>query len=111
MTPLRPDSACCRQLNWRTDLPPEIDPEGLEALLAEQGWSNRCHHPGLKVLSHEHGHEAAWVMASGRVQLRIHVTVEESERHDRALEIYGDFQDCLTRLRETSSRAAESKAE
>ena len=62
MTPLRPDSACCRQLNWRTDLPAGIAPEGLEALLAEQGWTNRCHHPALKVLSHAQGHEAAWVV-------------------------------------------------
>ena len=100
MTPLRPDSACCRQLNWRTDLPGDIDPDGLEALLAEQGWTNRCHHPALKVLSHRQGHEAAWVVASGRIQVRVHVTVEESERHARALEIHALFQDCLNRLDE-----------
>ena len=98
MTPLRLDSSCCRQLNWRTDVPDGVDPDGLETLLAKRGWTNRCHHPALKVLSHVQGHEVAWVVGSGRMQLRIHVTIEESERRGRALELYAGFQDCLRRL-------------
>ncbi len=100
MTPLILDSACCRQLNWRTDLPVDIDAAGLEGLLAEQGWTNRCRFPALKVLRHAQGHEAAWVVASGRVQLRVHITVEEPDRRARALELYAGFRDCLERLSE-----------
>lgn len=104
MTPLRPDSACCRQLNWRVDVPANIDPARFETLLAEQGWTNRCHHPALRVLSHAQGHEVAWVLASGRMQLRIHVTVDEARRRDRALELYVGFQDCLGRLADPAGR-------
>ncbi len=106
MTPLRPDSACCRQLNWRADLPGGIDPESLEALLAKQGWINRCYHPALKVLSHAQGHEAAWVVSSGRIQLRVHITVEESERQARAFELYAGFKDCLAKLTERAGATA-----
>ena len=98
MAPLIMDSACCRQLNWRTDVPKSVDPDGFEAQLAKQGWTNRCHHPALRVLSHALGHEVAWVVSSGRMQIRIHVTVEESERRGRALELYAGLQDCLRSL-------------
>ncbi len=100
MTPLRPDSACCRQLNWRSDLPVSIDAVALETLLSERGWTHRCRYPALKVLRHAQGHEAAWVVASGRLQLRVHVTVEESQRRARATELYEGFQDCLAQLME-----------
>ncbi len=107
MTPLRPDSACCRQLNWRTDLPRDLDPARFEALLAARGWTRRCRHPALKVLRHAEGHEVAWVPASGRVQLRVHVTVAEPERRSRALEIHAGLERCLRALAEPAPSGKE----
>lgn len=98
MTPLRLDSACCRLANWRTDLPRQVDVAGLVGLLVDAGWSSRSRHPALKVLRHPQGHEMAWVLPTGRIQLRIDVGVAQGQRRSRARAIYDDLAACLDRL-------------
>lgn len=99
LTPLRLDSACCRDLNWRTDLPPGVRPAPVEACLGERGWTARSHHGVLRVLRHPEGHEMAWVVDSGRVQIRVHVTVPQGERRGRAAGLYGELRGCLEAAR------------
>lgn len=92
---LRRDSACCRDLNWRTDLPPAITPAPVEKRLGRHGWVSRAAHPALRVLRHPEGHEIAWVLDSGRVQIRVHVTVPRDERRRQAENLLRELEDCL----------------
>ena len=89
-TPLRPDSACCRDLNWRTDLPAKEGGE-VEGRLLDRGWTQRCRHQALRVLRHPEGHELAWVLTTGRVQLRVGAWVPQSERAERARSLYDEL--------------------
>ncbi|MEM7350250.1 MAG: hypothetical protein AAF657_05555 [Acidobacteriota bacterium] len=98
MTPLRLDSACCYQANWRTDLLRPVDPLALEGQLIAAGWSSHSRHPALKVLRHPQGHEMAWVLPTGRIQIRVDLDVPESERPLRAEGLYGELESCLDRL-------------
>ncbi len=98
MTALTLDSACCHQLNWRTDLPVGLDPAGLEGLLAEEGWKARSRHPALKVLRHAAGHEVAWVVTTGRVQIRVDLGVPRGERRGRARAVHRTLEACVDRL-------------
>lgn len=107
LTPLRLDSACCRELNWRTDLPPKLRPAPVEACLGERGWTSRSCHPVLRVLRHPEGHEMAWVVDSGRVQIRVHVTVPQGQRRGRAAGLYDELGGCL----ETAHSLQEARPE
>ena len=90
MGPLRPDTACCRQLNWRTDLDPEdlFSPDGLEDEILQSGWCRRSRHAALKVFRHPEGHEIAWVVTTGRIQIRVDLAVPKAHRSDRAHQIF-----------------------
>ena len=88
MTPLRLDSACCQLANWRTDFSDRLDPAGFEQQMLAAGWTSRCQHPALKVFRHPVGHEVAWVVTTGRVQIRIDFEVPESSRRQQAAELY-----------------------
>ncbi len=96
MTPLEPDSACCRQANWRTDLPPGLDVAGVERRMEDAGWTSRSRHPALKVFRHGEGHEVAWVVTTGRVQIRIDFEVPRRQRRRRAQTLYRELGACLT---------------
>ena len=98
MTPLRLDTACCLLANWRTDLPRDLDSSSFEGQLILDGWRSRSRHPALRVLRHPEGHEMAWVLATGRVQIRVDLTVPENKRGRQALALYRDLVTCLDRV-------------
>ncbi len=88
LSSLEADSSCCRGLNWRCDLSPPLAAEPLESNLAEEGYVSRCRHPALRVLRHAAGHEIAWVLTTGRIQIRIPTSVEKPERRREAEAIH-----------------------
>jgi hypothetical protein len=92
---LRHDAGCCQDLNWRCDLPVDLDPERVEEGLQGRGYVVRCRHAALRVLRHPQGHEMAWVLTSGRVQIRVSLTVEKSAREGVARQLYGELVDTL----------------
>lgn len=98
VTELTRDSGCCRSLNWRCDLQPGIDAQRLEAVFVDLGYTSRCRHPSLKVFRHPEGHELAWVVTTGRVQLRVAMIVEEELRASTARQLYQDMIALLQRL-------------
>lgn len=92
---LRLDSACCRRLNWRTDLPPGLPAETLETPLVAKGWTPRCRHPALRVLRHPEGHEIAWVLPTGRIQLRVDLSISKDERANVARALWEELRSYL----------------
>lgn len=95
MTPLELDAACCNQANWRTDLPPGLDPGLVEDRMAAAGWTSRSRHPALKVFRHGGGHEVAWVVTTGRVQIRVDLEVPRHRRRRQAEKLYDELGRCL----------------
>ncbi|MCB1056148.1 MAG: hypothetical protein KDD11_11665 [Acidobacteria bacterium] len=96
LSALERDSGCCRDLNWRCQLGPEIRPEALERRLVAAGYDSRCRHPALRVLRHPSGHELAWVLASGRVQIRIPLGVDVDHRPAAARRIHAALGELLS---------------
>ena len=90
------DSACSRDFNWRCDLPLELATNDVVEAIKSAGWTLRCRHPALVVARHSRGHEIAWVLRTGRVQLRVATDVERRERPEAAVEMY-DFLATVTR--------------
>lgn len=89
---LRRDSGCCRSLNWRCDLEPgAVDADKVETVFVEHGYASRCRHPALKVFRHPAGHELAWVVTTGRLQLRVAMAVEEAVRESAAKQLYQEL--------------------
>lgn len=88
ISPLRLDSACSRNLNWRFDLALETDPDVVAAALGDDGWQLRCRHAALRVFRHGKGHELAWALNTGRVQLRVDLGVTPDRRPGVARELF-----------------------
>ncbi len=97
VTQLSRDSGCARSLNWRCDLPVGFDAVALENAYVASGYSSRSQHPALKVFRHAEGHELAWVVTTGRVQIRVAVGVDGTEREEAARNLYGDLVDLVGR--------------
>ena len=96
LSPLRADSSCCNFLNWRCDLQPQAAAGPLQEQLLAHGYVLRCNHSGLRVFRHPAGHEVAWVPASGRVQIRVHLTFSPEQRRAAADTVYEDLRRSLT---------------
>lgn len=97
ITGLSRDSGCARSLNWRCDLPVDLDPEVVESVLVASGYGSRSQHPALKVFRHCEGHELAWVVTTGRVQIRVNSVVEPPAREEEAHRIHRDLSDLVRR--------------
>lgn len=85
---LRRDSACSRNLNWRFDLAENTDSDVVEVVLEDKGWRVRCRHAALRVFRHGEGHELAWALNTGRVQLRVDLAVPPDHRPDVARSLF-----------------------
>ena len=92
------DSGCCSRLNWRCALPVGVDAVALGASLTAAGYAQRCNHPRFQVFRHSEGHEIAWVLSSGRVQIRVDIGIESEARAFQARAIYDDLRSCISRL-------------
>lgn len=90
LSPLRLDSSCCRNLNWRCDLDAEVDAERFESALAAGGYALRCRHPALRVLRRG-GHEVAWVLSTGRLQVRVGIFVDPEAREAVARSLHAEL--------------------
>jgi len=97
ITPLKRDVGCGNALNWRCDLDCRPLPAAAETLFVEAGYRSLSALPTLKVLRHPGGHEIAWVVPTGRVQIRIAPVVAVAEREKAAREMYRKFTDLLSR--------------
>ncbi len=95
MTELGRDGGCGRDLNWRCDLMPGLEPKALERLFVETGYRSLSRHPALKVFRHAEGHELAWVVPTGRVQIRVAPVVEAATREAAARNLYRVLVECL----------------
>ncbi len=95
VTELGRDGGCGRSVNWRCDLMPGFEPKSLERRFVEAGYHSRSRHPALMVFRHPEGHELAWVVTTGRVQIRVAPVVEAARRKTVAHGIYGELLECL----------------
>ncbi len=98
VTQLSRDSGCTRSLNWRCDLPMGFEAGALESDFVKRGYRSRSQHPALKVFRHPEGHELAWVVTTGRVQIRVAVAVDVTEREEAARDLYGDLVNLVGQL-------------
>ena len=105
VTALTRDSGCCRSLNWRCDLAVGIAGDRVERQLVQHGYVSRCRHANFKVFRHPEGHEMAWVLSTGRVQIRVYPTIEEARRPQVAKSLHGELV-CLITGRESSGPEA-----
>lgn len=83
LTPLRLDPGCTNRANWccRIDSPAD-EVSGVEDGMVTLGYGSHSRHPALKVFR-QGGRELAWVVSTGRVQVRVPMTVP-MERRERA---------------------------
>lgn len=79
---------CIRSLAWRCDLPVQIGWERLKEELLRSELKESPTVRGLIRLLNQGGDELVLVPASGRVQLRVHYTVPESERRFAAERLF-----------------------
>lgn len=96
---LRREVGCSGNLNWRCQVACELNPEVLEEPIQEAGWSSKCHHPSLRVFRHSSGHEVAWVLATGRIQIRVSIATAKNQRKREAAKIYRTLCQFLTNHR------------
>ena len=96
ITKLQRDVGCGGNLNWRCELPPNLDSGDIEERITNGVWTSRCSHPTFKVFRHPGGHEIAWVLRTGRIQIRVSNAVEKERRKEVASEIYRNLIDYLT---------------
>lgn len=80
LTPLEPDNGCCNRLNWRCDLEGAVPAERLAERLIADGFRVAAQHPALRLFRHPAGHEVAWVVATGRMQIRVDLAVPADRR-------------------------------
>lgn len=110
VTRLRRDSGCARLLNWRCDLPCGIDAGALERVFEASGYRSMSKHPALKVFRHPEGHDLAWVVTTGRVQIRVALAIEPPKREQVAHDLYMNLVDlvrhCPTRLKPNLERGS-----
>ena len=95
LTELGLDPTCGNRANWRCDLLGETDVGALESGLAARGYAVRCRHPNLRIFRRDDGHEVAWVLSTGRVQLRIPFQVSRQDRESAARKVYADIEGVL----------------
>ena len=79
---------CLRALAWRCDLPPEADLDALAAALVAAGLTRQPTVRGLHRFVAPSGDEILVVVASRRVQFRVHYTVPEHERRFAAERLF-----------------------
>ncbi|MEM7049936.1 MAG: hypothetical protein AAF604_09755 [Acidobacteriota bacterium] len=91
LSPLARESGCIGQLNWRTDLPPEVSLDSLAAVLGLAGWSVAARHRILWVLRRTDGCEISIVPKTRRVRLRVHYLIDQERRSDTARSLYREL--------------------
>jgi hypothetical protein len=79
---------CIRSLAWRCDLPAQMPWERLKEELLRAELISVPAVRGLVRLANAGGDELVLVPASGRVQLRVHYTVPETERRFAAERLF-----------------------
>ena len=83
------DASCANRANWRTSVEGgEARTQAVEKALAVDGWSARCRHAKLRVFRRPSGHEIAWVLSTGRLQIRVPLLVDADERRASAHRVW-----------------------
>ena len=88
ISPLCRDTGCGNRLNWRCDVSGTPSPSDVENRFVASGYRSMCSHPSLKVLRHPEGHEVAWVIRTGRIQIRVGTWIDEAQRRATADTLY-----------------------
>ena len=79
------DASCANRANWRASVEAGEERVGtVEKTLEVDGWSTRCRHARLRVFRRPSGHEIAWVLSTGRLQIRVPPMVDPDERQTSA---------------------------
>jgi hypothetical protein len=79
---------CIRSLAWRCDLPAGCDLDALAAALEASELTRQPTVRGLQRFASAAGDEILVVMASRRVQFRVHYTIPEHERRFAAERLF-----------------------
>lgn len=91
--PLEQDASCSNRTHWCTSVAGGEGRAGaVERSLEGGGWQLRCRHPRLRVFRRQSGHEIAWVLPSGRVQIRVPLLVDHGEREASARAVWRELQ-------------------
>lgn len=103
LTALRVDPGCCHRLNWGCDVLGRPEVECIEAHLDRAGFASRCDHPALRIFRHREGHEVAWVLPTGRVQLRVDIDVPRARRRGIAKDLHRILSEAVHRTAPSST--------
>ena len=90
LTPLRLDPGCTNRANWCCRIDGSGEAERVEDGMAERGYGSHSRHPALKVFRRG-GRELAWVVSTGRVQVRVPMTVATELRERAAQNSWRDL--------------------
>lgn len=97
VTALGPDASCCNRANWRCDLLSPVAAGPLAGGLARRGYGARGMAGVLHLFRHPQKGEIAWVVATGRLQIRVDLATGIEKRARQAGRLYADL---LAALRE-----------
>ena len=98
LSELRADRSCQRRTNWRFDVDPKLVRVLTEAL-DQLGYAGQLVNDRLLIFRGPHPKlQVLCVLATGRVQLRVHPTVPETERRLTAEGLYVSLCRSLLRL-------------
>lgn len=82
------EHGCCDLTLWRADTRDGLTVAAVEAGFAAQGYKQALRHPNLALFSHPDGHQVAWVVATGRLQIRLPLQIARGARPERASVIF-----------------------
>ena len=103
------EHGCYERRHWRCDLETDVEVAVVEADLSAGGWRIRCLHPNLRSLRHPEGHEIAWVLPTGRIQIRVDADVPPKRRRATATSLWGRLADAFDRATESVEEYGSSR--
>ncbi len=68
-----------------------LDTQKVEDRFLARGYRSLSQYPALRVFRHREGHEVAWVLTTGRIQIRVNAAVDEAFRGEVAHELHDDL--------------------
>lgn len=97
---LRLDPGCSNRANWCCEIDTSAASAGSEGSavterMLDLGYRSKSRHPALKVFRKPDGRELAWVVSSGRVQIRVPMAVDPDQRETAAGAVWRDLRSCL----------------
>jgi hypothetical protein len=82
------ENGCFERLNWRCTLhAPPAEPAAIVPAMVSRGYTELKRVPQVLEVFHPDGHRVAVIPSTGRIQIRVALSVPEEERGQAALEV------------------------